>query len=82
MIYVSVIKIQHKIWNNILGFNVAQIHNKPFACWPVNTKQVQHRAVSVSRGTMEITTATANYISNKRTETKKQYIYSGTKHVF
>ena len=38
MIYVSVIKMQHKILNNILGFNVAQIHNKPFSWRPVNTK--------------------------------------------
>ena len=62
MIYVSVIKMQHKIWNNILGFNVAQTHNKPFAWRPVNTKLIQHRTVSVPRGTTEITTATANYI--------------------
>ena len=64
MVYVSVIKLQHKIWNKILGFNAAQIHNEPFASWLVNTKLIQHRAVSVPCGTTEITTATANYISN------------------
>jgi hypothetical protein len=45
MVYVSMINMQHKIWNNTLGFDVAQIHNKPVAWQLVNTKQIQYRAV-------------------------------------